>query len=141
MTPAFEASASGVPRDRRTAVRAADHIPGLCVDVEPQRDVVVVRPRGELDLATAPAVDRQLQELFDAGFRRLALDLSGLSFIDSSGLHLALDWATTASREGLEMRFLPGSPAIQRPFEITGVVEMLTWIEHIDSWSTVSADH
>jgi hypothetical protein len=38
------------------------------------------------------------------------------------------------------MRFLPGGPAIQRPFEIMGVVEMLTWIEHIDSWSKVSAD-
>ena len=102
---------------------------GFSVDVDPDRDGVVVRPRGELDLATAPALHRQLQELCDAGWRRLVVDFGGLTFIDSSGIHLALTWAGRAAQDGIDIRFVSGSPVIQLAFDVTGVRDLFVWTE------------
>lgn len=44
---------------------------------------------GELDLATVGVLDRQLDQLLDAG-HEVELDLAGLTFIDSTGLGLLI---------------------------------------------------
>jgi anti-sigma B factor antagonist len=49
------------------------------------RGYVVVRPRGELDLASAPAVAAALG-LVAAREPRIIVDLAGLEFIDASGV-------------------------------------------------------
>jgi anti-anti-sigma factor len=61
-------------------------------EVAPHRDEVLVRPVGELDLATVPMVDEQLSELSSAGFTRLVLDLRSVRFLDSTGLRMLLAW-------------------------------------------------
>jgi anti-sigma B factor antagonist len=93
------------------------------VDVLPERDVVRVVPIGELDLATVPELAGQLQELRDVGFQRLVLDLRRLEFIDSTGLHLIVKLDRDARREGHEFAVIPGPPAVQRLFDLTGVAE------------------
>jgi anti-sigma B factor antagonist len=47
---------------------------------------------GELDLATALELRRDVAELLGSGVRHLVVDLAGTSFLDSSGLG-ALLWA------------------------------------------------
>jgi anti-anti-sigma factor len=64
----------------------------FAVQVIPDRASVTVRPRGELDLATAGHVEAVLEELRESGFDRIVLDLGALRFVDSAGLHLALQW-------------------------------------------------
>jgi anti-sigma B factor antagonist len=44
--------------------------------------------RGEVDLATAPDLERALQEAESQAPQRILLDLSALRFIDSTGLHV-----------------------------------------------------
>jgi anti-sigma B factor antagonist len=51
---------------------------------------VHVAPRGELDIATVPPLDRALRRAH-ASSDIVVLDLSGLEFVDSSGAHLLLD--------------------------------------------------
>ena len=87
----------------------------------------VVRPHGELDLATQ-------QELRDAltahaGRGRLTLDLSELRFLDTSGLRLILETAEAARRDGFTFGVIPGPPAVQRLFEIAGVSEMVPFLD------------
>jgi anti-sigma B factor antagonist len=101
---------------------------GLTCEVVPARDAVHVRPIGSLDMVTAPILDRQLDELRQVGFRRLIVDLGGLCFMDSSGLRLALRWNAVAQRDGFELGFVPGSPAVQRVFEITGMTEHVRFV-------------
>ena len=98
----------------------AEFEPFRC-EVDPDRESVIVRPVGELDLATAPIVDAQLSELEAAGFRSVVLDLRRLRFMDSTGLALLLTWQAKARAEGVELRVLPGPPAVQRVFEVAGV--------------------
>ena len=97
---------------------------------QPERDVCRVLTRGSLDVAAAPVLDAQLRELRDAGFRRLVVDLSGLAFMDSSGLRLLLGWSDEAGRDGFELAVVPGPPAVQRVFELTGATELLPFVPH-----------
>ena len=93
--------------------------------VTPERDHVIVEPRGELDMATVGSVEQELKRLHESGFRAIVLDLSGLTFMDSSGLHLVIRWAQESSRDGFVFELEPGPPQVQRLFELTAVIDEL----------------
>ena len=117
-------------QDRPVTNWRADDPGSLVCAVVPERDAVRVRPVGSLDMATVSVLERQLEELREAGFRRLIVDLGGLSFMDSSGLRLALKWQAAAQHDGFEIGFAPGSPAVQRVFELTGMTEHVAFVRH-----------
>jgi anti-sigma B factor antagonist len=94
-------------------------------EVRPERDRVVVVPRGELDMATVGAVEQELRRLREAGFSGILLDLSGLTFMDSSGLHLVMRWATEASQDGFGFELEPGPGNVQRVFDLAGLTDEL----------------
>jgi anti-anti-sigma factor len=100
----------------------------LRCEVIAQRDEVRVRPVGALDLATAEILDDQLSDLRGAGFRRLVLDLRELSFMDSTGLRLILRWDAEARQDGFEIGLVAGPPPVQRVFELTGTLGLLSFV-------------
>jgi anti-sigma B factor antagonist len=110
------------------ATRRPDDEARLTCEVVPERHAVRVRPIGSLDIATAPVLEQQLEELRQAGFRQLIVDLGGLSFMDSTGLRIALRWHAAAQRDGFEVGFVPGPLAVQRVFELTGTSEHVPFI-------------
>ncbi|MDP9262358.1 MAG: STAS domain-containing protein [Actinomycetota bacterium] len=97
------------------------------VDIAPERDTVRVTPVGELDLATVSQLDDQLRELRQAGFRRFVLDLRELLFMDSAGLRLILRFDARAREDAIDVALIAGSPAVQRVFEVSGTLELLTF--------------
>jgi anti-sigma B factor antagonist len=99
------------------------------VEVVPERDVVRVCPAGELDLATVGMLRAELEELQRAGFRRLVLDLSGITFIDSSGLHLVVEVDAASAADGVEFGIVAGPPPVHRAFEITRLAHTLPFAE------------
>jgi anti-sigma B factor antagonist len=105
-------------------VLAQDAVIFRC-EVVPDRDGVVIAPHGELDMATIGAVDEELRNVRDAGFRRIVLDLSGLTFMDSTGLHLVARWTNQSSSNGFAFEIEPGPPAIQRVFELAQLTDAL----------------
>ncbi|MGH2916254.1 MAG: STAS domain-containing protein [Solirubrobacteraceae bacterium] len=76
--------------------------------VEPDRETVLLAVAGELDLATGPQLVREVDELADAGFARLVIDLRHLTFLDASGLHAILDAHARSTREAGSWRSSPG---------------------------------
>jgi anti-sigma B factor antagonist len=88
------------------------------------RDVVVVR--GEIDVATSPALREELYSIIDGGSREIVVDLSGLGFIDSSGLGVLVA-ALKHMRERDGELVLAGlaHPAL-RVFEITDLTTLFT---------------
>ena len=107
----------------------ADAASKFRVEVEPDRDVVRVCPIGEIDLSTVGEVRARLDELRSAGFRRLILDLRGATFLDSTGVRLALDAHTSAVADGTGFAIVPGPPAVQRTFEVAGLSDRLPFTE------------
>jgi anti-anti-sigma factor len=92
--------------------------------VTQQSDHVVVAPRGELDMATVGAVEQELRRLRKTDADVLVLDLGGLTFMDSTGLHLVARWTAEASRDGFAFELAPGPPVVQRVFELSGMTDL-----------------
>jgi anti-anti-sigma factor len=86
---------------------------------------VVIRPSGELDIATAPTLDGRLRQVADAGAREIVIDLGSLTFIDSTGLRLLLTWRAASAVDGFALALLPGQPSVQRIFSIAGLEDHL----------------
>ena len=103
---------------------AQDVGPFICEFV-PERDHVVVRPRGELDMATVGEVEQELRRLRRSGFSELVLDLSELTFMDSTGLHLATRWSQEAAQDGFTFEIVPGPPAVMRVFALAEMTQAL----------------
>ena len=108
----------------------SQHIGPFTCQVSRQEGETVVAPRGELDMATVGAVEKELKELRHTGVDRILLDLGGLTFMDSSGLHLLTRWANESSQDGFVFELEPGPPAVQRIFDLTAVHDTLPWRRH-----------
>jgi anti-anti-sigma factor len=101
-------------------------------DVIDERDRARVAPVGELDLATSRQLADAIRDLRRSGVTHLILDLRRVSFIDSSGLRVALDLHTAALDDGLRLELLPGPPHVQRIFELTGTCDQLPFLNSFD---------
>lgn len=99
------------------------------VDVHPERDVVRVAPVGELDLATAGLLEKQLHELRSAGFERVVLDLRELTFMDSSGLRTLAQANSSAQEQGVALSIIRGPRQIERVLEISGLGPLLPLVD------------
>ena len=87
--------------------------------------VVTVAPTGELDLDTVPLLESAISYQRDLGNAELVVDLRGVTFIDSSGVHLLLRLAQDAARGSHAFRVVPGSERVRHVFALTGVEEAL----------------
>jgi anti-sigma B factor antagonist len=90
----------------------------LEVDVEPLEDGCAIRARGEVDMSSVETLRRALAAAREDGAKTL-VDLSGVGFMDSSGLHLILNAALDAETDGWSLAFLP-SRQVLRLLEVTG---------------------
>jgi anti-sigma B factor antagonist len=99
------------------------------VDVQPEPRGMRVRPIGEIDLATVGRVRRKIDECVAAGCELLVLDLRGVTFMDSTGVHLVLDAHAAARKEGWELLVVEGPGSVQRVFEVTGLRDRLPFVD------------
>jgi anti-sigma B factor antagonist len=97
--------------------------------VEPEGEAVRVVPSGSLDMLTAPLLEARLREVTEAGSRRVVVDLRRLDFIDSTGLRLLLARDALARQDGFAFALIPGSPTIQRVFELTQTRDLLPFVD------------
>jgi anti-sigma B factor antagonist len=81
----------------------------------------VVTAKGELDLASAPGLREALDAAFVPQEPRIAVDLTDVSFMDSSTLGLLVAYLKRARERGGELRLVgvQGSPA--KVIKLTGL--------------------
>jgi anti-sigma B factor antagonist len=84
---------------------------------------------GEFDMRATftvePALARVLEE---PGLRRLVVDLSRLSFIDSTGIGVLLRVQQESAARGIELVLVPGPDHVHRVFETTGLAGSLPFV-------------
>jgi anti-sigma B factor antagonist len=98
------------------------------VDVQQRSGVVVVIPKGELDLTTAPMLDEILRDLA-ARHAETLLDLGDLTAMDSAGLRVILSAHATSRRDGFGLTLAPGTEEVMRLFELSGLAGELPFRE------------
>lgn len=80
----------------------------------------VLAVEGELDLASAPKLKWALTDIFDAGGRRVVLDLSRVSFIDSTALGVLVGVRKNLGPDA-RMAIACMQPEVLNIFELTGL--------------------
>lgn len=90
---------------------------------------IVIEMAGAWDLAGVPAARRAITDAVRVRPERVVLDLSGLAFMDASGIRATLELAHRLAAQHIGLVIVPGSRAVQRVFEITGLNERLPFID------------
>jgi anti-sigma B factor antagonist len=98
-------------------------------ETEERGDAAVLRLIGELDLVAVEPLQVELDRLCSKGLTSLTVDLRELDFVDSTGLHLLMRLRTQCERRQTELGLVPGPPAVQRLFRVTGTDEHFTFVE------------
>ena len=93
---------------------------------EKKRNTLTVRLTGELDHNVAAAIRPELDELIlDPGVRRLVFDLSGLEFMDSSGIGLIIGRYKLMARRGGTVAVASCRGRVDRIFEMAGLYQLI----------------
>jgi anti-sigma B factor antagonist len=102
----------------------------LRLTVDPGTDgrVATVAAVGDLDLSTAPDLERALAGV-QADGRDAVLDLRAVSFMDSSGLRVILAGDARARASGARFVLVQGPPSVQRVFQLTLLDRRLEFVE------------
>lgn len=110
------------------------HVPAESVTPRPEPPVVRcdessgearVIVEGQLDLSHEPVFSSAVRDAVAGGSPRVVLDLSGCTFIDSTGLGVVLELHELVHAAGRHLTIVPGTDAVERVFAVTGLRESL----------------
>lgn len=119
------------PVHEREPLRATEIIDlgGLTVRSEREGDTLTIALSGELDLATADGLDAEIERAETSDAASIVLDLSGLTFMDSTGVRLLIQAHTRSRANGDRLTLLRGPATVQRVMELSGVVALLPFAD------------
>lgn len=81
----------------------------------------VVLVSGEVDLHTAGDLGAALTEVAESEARRLIVDLSGVDFMDSTGLSVIIQAVADMEAKGGSVAVVTTTPKITKVFTLTGL--------------------
>ncbi|WP_063747043.1 STAS domain-containing protein [Saccharothrix sp. NRRL B-16314] len=97
--------------------------------------VAVVGVVGELDMATVPVVEEFVQRRLGDEVGTLVLDLSGVTFLGSTGINLLISLDAACAESGAKLRLVANTQAVLRPLEVTDMTRHFTIVGAVDEAS------
>lgn len=92
------------------------------IQTEPISDhAFVVSPTGEVDLYVAPELKQQLLELVERGATAVIVDLSDVTFVDSTALGVLIGTVRRLRANDGQLSVVCRDPNVGRTFELTGL--------------------
>ena len=85
-----------------------------------------IAARGEIDLFTAPDLKQVLTDAIEGGQHRLVIDLSEVSFLDSTALGVLIGAVKRLRSRGGALAIVNTDTSIAKTFEITGLDQIFT---------------
>lgn len=93
---------------------------------EMNRGTLVIRLEGDLDHHSAEAIREEMDRLLcDLSVHRVVLDLSGLGFMDSSGIGLIIGRYKILKRRGGQLAIRSGNRRVDRILQLSGLYEIV----------------
>jgi len=81
----------------------------------------IIRLSGEIHVSTAPEFTQRLSAAIDSGKTAIVLDMSGVEFIDSTGLSVLLNGLRLVTAMRGRMAIVCANPTVLRLFHITNL--------------------
>ena len=107
----------------------------LDVSSEDRNGLVHVALAGELDLSTVAKVQEELRRVEANAPATLVVDLSKLTFLDSTGLRCIVTADERARDAGRRMVIVRGPDPVQRVFTITRLEERLEMVDDANGFT------
>ena len=101
----------------------------LAVEVARDEHRLAIIPIGDLDMSTAAKLDDAVRAAEATHAKRIVIDLSEVTFMDSTGLKLLLEAGARARANSNRLRLIRGSRRVQRVFELTKTEEILPFLD------------
>jgi len=98
----------------------------ITFDVTQHEGVPVLAATGEIDVYTAPRLREQLLDLANAGNTTVVVDLTEVSFIDSSGLGVLVSGLKRFREAAGDLLLVVTQPQILKVLDITGHTTVLS---------------
>ncbi len=99
------------------------------VEVRDDERAVVIGVSGELDLASSPELEAELERGTSSDVELLIIDLRKLEFMDSTGLSVLVRAHQKATERGKRLAVVKGPQQVQRLLSLTGVADRLTVVD------------
>jgi anti-anti-sigma factor len=117
--------------EERHELRASELIElGALTMTSEREDVIhVISLFGELDVATAGEVRGELERAEASDAASIVLDLSGLTFMDSTGIRLLIEARDRSRSDRNRLTLLRGPASVQRVLQIAGVDDVLPFAD------------
>ena len=100
------------------------------LEVQSQGKATVIAVRGELDLASSPALQEELDRVSASDAEMLIIDLRELDFMDSTGLSVLVRAHQRAEEQGRQLAVVKGPQQVQRLLSLTGVSDRMTVVDN-----------
>jgi anti-anti-sigma factor len=97
----------------------------LTTEIRGSKGHALMFVKGELDVSTAGQLYEELAQLTREGVVHVALDLSALEFIDSTGISAIIAEHKRTAASGGELIILAPHRHVRRVFEISGLMDVL----------------
>ena len=94
------------------------------VEREDHGSAVVLVVQGQVDMHTSPELRRHLRGALDRRGDPLVADLTGVSFIDSSGLATLIEALQGVARYGGKLRLVGLTPAVKNLFQLSNLTSI-----------------
>jgi anti-anti-sigma factor len=101
----------------------------LEVTTEKKGTTSIVTFRGELDFAASPEAESELSGIEADSPAVIVVDLRELQFLDSTGLRILLSAQRRAQEASRQLVIVQGPRAVQRVFEVSGTLPLLTFVD------------
>ena len=101
--------------------------PDYRVELVRQGAAVLVALEGDIDLAARPELDQLLATLDPAHLDRVVIDLRDVTFLDSTGLHMAQRFDRWGRDNDVTVVFTRGIPAVMMALRAAGLADRLTF--------------
>ena len=99
------------------------------IEVRSAGRATVIGMSGELDLASSPALQEELDRVAASDSEMLIIDLRQLDFMDSTGLSVLVRAHQRAEEQGRRLAMVRGPQQVQRLLSLTGVADRLTLVD------------
>lgn len=119
--------------DFRGRMGGAGGAEALSVRTESVEGGVVVRPSGDIDLAGSPTLRHELKKAQGASPQRLVIDLSGVPYMDSSGVATLVEAMQLARRGGTRLVLCGLQDKVRSIFEIARLDTVFTILPTLDA--------
>jgi anti-sigma B factor antagonist len=93
---------------------------------------VVLAVTGELDVATAPQLRQEAVRLTTLGHSRIVIDLSGVDFLDSTGLGVIVGVLKRARTHGGDLAVAGAENHVRKVFDITRISDVVSMYDNAE---------